>query len=266
MANAQAPGAGASPGEGGSSSAPVSKNTLRTMEEIRAAHEGPYFSLDCYRIRWPVFGELSDILVLDDPADASSTARPFKTAEGWHPVAAAPVSHPPFSSTKISIFNLENHEEYEKECCHCWDEMDENDDEANDDMLANCPDHYHAPKPILVTSPEGGAVTVRDVVITVNPYFNAHKEKIVEVTSIGVPDNLPPGGVKYGAGGEIVEYEVSLSLEPKEMPPNAKFYAPVSLFGSMDLFCALGPEHEEREWKKRADSARSLKKRGYRDP
>jgi len=264
METAHLPEATASSGAVDSTMSPVSNTPLRTFEDYQASadpSDNVYFSLDSFRIRWPIFGELSDIMVIDDPTDASSTARPFKTADGWHPIAAAPVSYPPISATQISVFALENWAVWADEQCwyceceechhaiegqlapvHCRGRNPVDDGEGDDlPDCCDCPGRYRAPDPILVTNPEGGAVTILDVITKAHPYLNAH-EKEIRIAG-------------------------ALAFEEESEPPlDNSFYMNEGLFGTLSLFHNEEPGSEEREWKERAERARRLRDRGYRDP
>ncbi len=218
----------------------VPQTPLRAFEDYHDSNTGCYFSFDSFRIRWPVFGGLTDIMVIDDPTDASSTARPLRTAEGWHPAANAPVSYPPISATKISSDELDSRAELTLlDWCGRSEDCPRNDlpfDEAvRVPERCDCEFRYYAPEQVLVTNPDGGPVTVRDVVVAAVPYFNAHRDEIQRARSFGTD----------------------------QLPEDTKCYVRVGFFGAMMFFRPKGPGAEEEEWRRRAERARELKERGY---
>ena len=78
-------------------------------------------SQDSLRIRWPVFGELSDIQVLDDPRDTNSATKPYLNDKdgSFHAVSDSAVTDPPCSQTTIYVDCLNEYSSLTFENCDC---------------------------------------------------------------------------------------------------------------------------------------------------
>jgi len=114
------------------------------------------------RLRWPVFEDISNVLVLDDPKTDLS---PFD----GHAIASEPASEIPLTKIAFSIDEL--NEFAALETGFGDDEFDEPGFEENR--------RYQRPEPLLVTRADGGTVTVADVVQQLSVYFFTHKEDIL---------------------------------------------------------------------------------------
>jgi len=115
------------------------------------------------RLRWSVFEDISNILVLDDPKTDLS---PF---EG-HAIASEPASEIPLTKIAFSIDEL--NEFAALETGFSDEEFDEPGFEENR--------RYQRPEPLLVTRADGGTVTVADVVQQLSGYFLTYKEDILK--------------------------------------------------------------------------------------
>ncbi|KAI4673385.1 uncharacterized protein J4E88_008998 [Alternaria novae-zelandiae] len=117
------------------------------------------------RLRWSVFEDISNILVLDEPRTQKPDLLPF---EG-HPIASEPASEIPLTKIAFSIYEL--NEFAALETGFNDDEFDEPGFEENR--------RYQRPEPLVVTRGDGGTVTVADVVQQLSGYFATHKEDIL---------------------------------------------------------------------------------------
>ncbi|KAI4604746.1 hypothetical protein J4E83_010987 [Alternaria metachromatica] len=115
------------------------------------------------RLRWSVFEDITNILVLDDPKTALS---PFD----GHAIASKPASEIPLTKIAFSIDELNQFAALETGFSD--DEFDEPGFEENR--------RYQRPQPLLVTREDGGTVTVADVVQQLSGYFLTHKEDILK--------------------------------------------------------------------------------------
>ncbi|KAI4613389.1 uncharacterized protein J4E87_009856 [Alternaria ethzedia] len=114
------------------------------------------------RLRWSVFKDITNILVLDDPKTALS---PFD----GHAIASKSASGIPLTKIAFSIDELNQFAALETGFSD--DEFDEPGFEENR--------RYQRPEPLLVTRADGGTVTVADVVQQLSVYFLTHKEDIL---------------------------------------------------------------------------------------
>ncbi|KAI4706359.1 hypothetical protein J4E89_009093 [Alternaria sp. Ai002NY15] len=114
------------------------------------------------RLRWSVFEDISNILVLDDPKTDLS---PFD----GHAIGSEPASEIPLTKIAFSIDELNQFAALETGFSD--DEFDEPGFEENR--------RYQRPEPLLVTRADGGTVTVADVVQQLSVYFLTHKEDIL---------------------------------------------------------------------------------------
>ncbi|KAF1809292.1 hypothetical protein P152DRAFT_476634 [Eremomyces bilateralis CBS 781.70] len=72
------------------------------------------------RIRWPILGELSDIMVIDDPTDAFSPERPLQLPDdSFHLVANAIALEPPISFVMVKLDCLDYYPFECSEACQC---------------------------------------------------------------------------------------------------------------------------------------------------
>jgi len=117
------------------------------------------------RLRWSVFEDISNILVLDEPKTQKPDLLPF---EG-HVIASEPASEIPLTKIAFSIDEL--NEFAALETGFSDDEFDEPGFEENR--------RYQRPEPLLVTRADGGTVTVADVVQQLSGYFLTHEEDIL---------------------------------------------------------------------------------------
>ncbi|KAI4676696.1 uncharacterized protein J4E84_009531 [Alternaria hordeiaustralica] len=118
------------------------------------------------RLRWSVFEDISNILVLDEPRTQKPDLLPF---EG-HPIASEPASEIPLTKIAFTIYEL--NEFAALETGFNDDEFDEPGFEENR--------RYQRPEPLVVTRGDGGTVTVADVVQQLSGYFLTHKEDILK--------------------------------------------------------------------------------------
>jgi hypothetical protein len=148
-----------------------------------------YPSQDSLRIRWPVFAELHDIMVIDDPLDASSPAKPFQASDGrFHQAAYSAVTNPPCSSLEVGVDCLGQYAEETFGYCEC-----EFADEEGAEGACTCEGVYHEPNPIHVTGKgKEGAVTIEDVILTLSPYLRSLKDDILRAKSYHLDPPLPP--------------------------------------------------------------------------
>jgi hypothetical protein len=100
------------------------------------------------RLRWSIFEPTSNVQVDEDP----DSPFPQGAALADHPLAAVPATQPPIAEIAFSIGPLTE-----------W--------ETNE---------YEAPEPVYVCGSNGGAVTIKDMVEQLAPYFLAHKDDILE--------------------------------------------------------------------------------------
>ena len=114
------------------------------------------------RLRWSVFEDITNILVLDDPKTDLS---PFD----GHAIASEPASEIPLTKIAFSVDELNQFAALETGFSD--DEFDEPGFEENR--------RYQRPEPLLVTRTDGGTVTVADVVQQLSVYFLTHKEDIL---------------------------------------------------------------------------------------
>ncbi|KAI4647670.1 hypothetical protein J4E93_004080 [Alternaria ventricosa] len=117
------------------------------------------------RLRWSVFEDVSNILVLDEPNTQKPGLSPF---EG-HAIALEPASEIPLTKIAFSIDELNQFAALETGFSD--DEFDEPGFEENR--------RYQRPEPLLVTRADSGTVTVADVVQQLSVYFSTHKEDIL---------------------------------------------------------------------------------------
>jgi hypothetical protein len=120
------------------------------------------------RLRWSVFEDVSNILVLDEPKTQKPGLSPFK----GHVIAAELASKIPLT-----------------EIAFCIDDLDANE----------LPD-YKRPKPLLVSRAGGGTVTVADVVEQLSAYILTHKEDILMVKEACLEESAGDYGAGDGQG------------------------------------------------------------------
>jgi len=118
------------------------------------------------RLRWSVFEDISNILVLDEPRTQKPDLLPF---EG-HAIASEPASEIPLNKIAFSIDELNQFAALETGFSD--EEFDEPGFEENR--------RYQRPEPLVVTKGDGGTVTVADVVQQLSKYFLTHKEDILK--------------------------------------------------------------------------------------
>ncbi|KAF1809223.1 hypothetical protein P152DRAFT_461648 [Eremomyces bilateralis CBS 781.70] len=141
-----------------------SNEPSRPYEDFKSHFLGHvYPSIDSLRIRWPVFGELSDILVVDDATDPFAPTKPFQLPDSsLHPVANPRVSD--ISSIKVGIDCLGELSSYTFRECECEDI--ENDD-GTVQKDCHCGIYYRKPDPVLVVGDnEGSAIAMENLILT----------------------------------------------------------------------------------------------------
>ena len=125
------------------------------------------FNLSFFRLRWPAFGPIADIMVMDDATDTTSPLVPFQTmsADGTvtlHPLADEPLTIRPVSSMSVYIEALEYYSS------SWWDfHIDDSPGVEKKDCPCGCRRPiYQAPGPVLVApaAPDGTVVTIGDYV------------------------------------------------------------------------------------------------------
>ncbi|KAI4644816.1 uncharacterized protein J4E79_010951 [Alternaria viburni] len=121
------------------------------------------------RLRWSVFEDISNILVLDEPKTPGR--KPGLSPFGGHAIASEPASEIPLTKIAFSIDELNQFAALETGFSD--EEFDEPGFEENR--------RYQRPEPLLVTRADGGIVTVADVVQQLSGYFLTHKEDILKV-------------------------------------------------------------------------------------
>ncbi|KAI4616752.1 hypothetical protein J4E80_006027 [Alternaria sp. BMP 0032] len=119
------------------------------------------------RLRWSVFEDISNILVLD--LDEPKTQKPDLLPFEGHAIASEPASEIPLTKIVFSIYEL--NEFAALETGFSDEEFDEPGFEENR--------RYKRPEPLLVTRADGGTVTIADVVQQLSGYFLTHKEDIL---------------------------------------------------------------------------------------
>ena len=115
------------------------------------------------RLRWPIFGDLPDVQVMDDAGDTSSTLRPF---EG-HEIASKLVTT--ILIKRMTIFN---------DVLEVIAENDERDDECR----------YHPPESQEIEGSNGGYITIKDFVMQVGTHFKAHRTAIIQMEQFSGKD------------------------------------------------------------------------------
>ncbi|KAI4948601.1 hypothetical protein J4E86_007949 [Alternaria arbusti] len=128
------------------------------------------------RLRWSVFEDITNILVLDDPKTDLS---PFD----GHAIASEPASEIPLTKIAFSIDEL--NEFAALETGFSDDEFDEPGFEENR--------RYQRPEPLLVTRTDGGTLTVADVIQQLSVYFLTHKEDILKAKAYTNGDSSDHG-------------------------------------------------------------------------
>jgi hypothetical protein len=150
-----------------------------------------YASQDLLRIHWPIFGELSDIMVLDDPTDAHSDARPFQLPDGsLHPVAEAAITDPHCCSIEIGLACLpELSFATMDDCAEDCDQWKTEDRLGEDgEINCSCGAYYRAPeRKKVVATPKRSAVTLKDFITTLSPYFKSLKDDVLRANSLDLP-------------------------------------------------------------------------------
>jgi len=128
------------------------------------------------RLRWSVFEDITNILVLDDPKTDLS---PFD----GHAIASEPASEIPLTKIAFSVDELNQFAALETGFSD--DEFDEPGFEENR--------RYQRPEPLLVTRTDGATVTVADVVQQLSVYFLIHKEDILKAKAYTNGDSSDHG-------------------------------------------------------------------------
>ncbi|PVH95052.1 hypothetical protein DM02DRAFT_618148 [Periconia macrospinosa] len=100
------------------------------------------------RLRWPIFDDISNIQVMDDPDCLTTTLSPFLD----HSIAEEPATD---ACLVEMLFNVGALLEFEG--------LD-----------------FEPPDDLVVSRDDGGTVTVGDVVAQLHEYFNVHKQDILQ--------------------------------------------------------------------------------------
>ena len=119
------------------------------------------------RLRWSVFEDISNILVLDEPKTPGG--KPCLSPFEGHAIASEPASAIPLTKIAFSIDEL--NEFAALETGFSDDEFDEPGYEENR--------RYQRPEPLLVTRADGGTVTITDVVEQLSVYLLTLKKDIL---------------------------------------------------------------------------------------